>query len=82
MQIEELAKKGTEAVKNLRRRKLLNGDFFMINVDELPEGQCYIEYPDGSIVVAALSSTGKDFDILKQLSTEESNFIREQNEFF
>ena len=82
MQIEELEEKGIEAIRNLRRQKLSKGSFFMINVDGLPEGQCYIEYPDGSMVVAALSSTGKDFDILKQLSTEESNAIRNQNGLF
>lgn len=82
MQTEELEEKGIEAVRNLRRQKLARGVFFMINVDTLPEGQCYIEYPDGSMVVVALSSTGKDFDVLKQLSTEESNSIRTQNELF
>ncbi len=79
MKIEELTKRGTEAVKALRRQKLSNGEFFMINVDNLLEGQCYIEYPDGSMVVAALSSTGKEFDVLKQLTTSESNFVRRQN---
>ena len=76
MQINELAEKGTEAVKSLRRHKLLNGNFFMINASGLPRGQCYIEYPDGRIVLVMLSSSRNEFDEIQQLSAAESNSLR------
>lgn len=76
MLIDELAKKGTEAVKKLRREKLSKGEFFMINVRELPAGQSYIEYPDGKILLVALSASKKEFDEIRQLSNGESNVLR------
>lgn len=41
---------GNAAVKKLRITKLRNGHPFMINSEDLPGYQCYLEYPDGSIM--------------------------------
>jgi len=82
MRLENLEKAGTEAVKDLRRQKLSTGNFFMINTPELPDGQCYIEYPDGSIILATLSSEQKDFKTIKALSVAESNFLRTRYQLY
>lgn len=49
--IEEIEKAGIAAVKKLRQKKLQSGIPFMINSKELPGNQCYLEYPDGSMML-------------------------------
>jgi hypothetical protein len=73
-----LGRAGTNAVKKLRLNKLRDGNPFMINSRELPAGQCYLEYPSGSIVLATLSRSGKDFDIVRELSTIETVELRKR----
>lgn len=73
-----IEKKGTEAVKKLRQRKLQNGNPFMINSKELLTNQCYLEFPDGSIKLATYSHSSKDFEILHILSFDEAQIIRNQ----
>ena len=66
--VSEQQNKANEAVRNLRRSKLSNGQFFMINYKRLPKGQCYLEYPEGQIRLASISSSKKDFTIIPDLS--------------
>lgn len=54
-------------IKFLRKEKLSQGLPFMINSDDLPPHQCYLEYPDGSIKIAQASSKGSDFIIVEEL---------------
>lgn len=63
---------GLLAIQILRKEKLGNGHPFMINSPQLPEGQCYLEYPNGLIQIVALSKSRKDFEKIKQLSKKES----------
>lgn len=49
-----IEKSGTDAVRALRILKLENGLPFMINDPELPSNQCYLEYPDGKIILVIL----------------------------
>jgi hypothetical protein len=65
-------------VRSLRRNKLKSGRPFMINSNELPAGQCYIEYPNGSIQMVRLSDTGRDFVTIKLLTTTEQNQLRKK----
>jgi hypothetical protein len=62
---------GTDAVKRLRQKKLQEGHPFMINSADLPVGVCYLEYPDGVIKLASLSSTRRDIDIIRDLDEAE-----------
>jgi len=73
-----IEKAGTDAVKKLRMDKLLNGIPFMINSKDLPSTECYIEYPDGHISLASLSSSKRDFQVIKELSTAEAELIRKR----
>lgn len=74
--LESIAMKGTEAVKRLRREQLAEGFSFMINDDSLPSGQCYLEQPDGSIQLVKLSTNGRDFDVVRELSAQEREDLR------
>jgi len=62
----------------LRRDKLSKGIPFMINVDNLPDKQCYLEYPDGTIRQVRASYKDGEFTIIRQLSAAESQILRKQ----
>ena len=74
--IEEIEKNGTEAVKQLRLKKLQNGHPFMINTKDLPGNQCYLEYPDGSISLVTMIKSAKDFTVIRILTEGEVKHIR------
>jgi hypothetical protein len=38
----------------------------------LPKGQSYLEFPDGHVKLMSISTSKRDFNILKEYSTEES----------
>ena len=67
---------GTAAVKNLRIKKLRSGLPFMINARDLLPGQCYLEFPDGKIVLAALEGHSREFTILRELPENEAMMLR------
>jgi hypothetical protein len=69
---------GTIAVKNLRRNKLQNGQPFMINSNDLPGNQCFIEYPDATIKLVTISGSGLDFVVIRVLSENESIALRQK----
>ncbi len=71
-----LSQIGTNAVRQLRLDKLRQGQPFMINSKELPFNQCYLEYPNGSIVLTTLSKSARDFDVIRELSSLEASVIR------
>ncbi len=74
--LQNIGKKGTAAVKRLRSQKLAKGLPFMINSKELPSTQCYLEYPNGSIQLVTLSKNVRDFDVIRELSFEETGLLR------
>ena len=76
--LQSIERKGTAAVKRLRRQKLAKGLPFMINSKELPSNQCYLEYPDGSIHLVALAENKRDFDLIRELTPQESKALRIQ----
>jgi len=74
--IQEIERNGTAAVKRLRMRKLQNGHPFMINSRDLPGNQCYLEYPNGSILLVSILKSDRDFTVIRKLSNQEENTIR------
>jgi hypothetical protein len=68
--------RASTAVKVLRKQKLMNGFHFMINCNELPSNQCYLEYPNGSIQLVCLSKMGHDFDFIRELDLKENKNLR------
>ncbi len=75
-QLQELEKLGTNAVKKLRFSKFDKGLPFMINSQELPSNQCYLEYANGKIILVGITGTVRDFTIIRELSDEEVDSIR------
>ena len=75
-QLQEIERTGNAAVKKLRMNKLKKGHPFMINSKDLPSYQCYLEYPNGSIVLVSITKAARDFTIIRQLSQLEENSIR------
>lgn len=75
---EEIEALGIKAVKDLRKRRLSRGEFFMINVNSLPPDHFYLEYPGGTIKLAAYESRAKNFTILRELEAEESLNLRQK----
>lgn len=71
-----LNEKGSDAVKQLRKQRLINGLPFMINVRELKGVRCFLEYPDGSIIEVERSANGADFDTIRTLSPAGANKLR------
>lgn len=74
--LQRIERRGTAAVKRLRRQKLANGFPFMINANDLPPRQCYLEYPDGSMQLVSLAENGRDFDPIRALSPQETAQLR------
>lgn len=74
--IASLERAGTNAVKRLRVSKLRHGNPFMINSKELPADQCYLEFPDGKIVLVIHSRSTLDFTPLRELSNRERSSLR------
>jgi hypothetical protein len=72
----EAAKK---VIKQLRKRKLSEGHPFMINSDVLEKGQCYMEYPDGSIKIVEADMKHKEFYVVYELSENDANDIRRKH---
>ena len=75
---EIIEKRGNEVVRKLRLQKLQKGTPFMINSKELPAGQCYLEYPDGKIVLVSLSKNSMDYSVTRELTIEENAMIRKK----
>jgi len=67
---------GTAAVKRLRKNKLSVGKPFMINSDNLPSGQSYLEYPDGTIRIVKVSADSRSFTILGELDADQAKAVR------
>ncbi len=80
LQIKQSA--GTDAVKKLRKKKLLLGYPFMINSKTLPAGQFYIEYPSGVIKLAVISKSKRDYEILRELNSEEAGELRIKHDLY
>jgi hypothetical protein len=78
-ELEILENIGTVAVLELRKKKLTSGQPFMINSDDLPSKQSYMEYPDGSINIVTISSNERSFTIIRKLSFEEAKQVRAIN---
>lgn len=67
-------------VRVLRKSKLDNGVPFMINSETLPQGQCYLEYPDGSVCLVAISYKDSDFILIRKLTARQGeSLLRKYN---
>ena len=82
IELQSIEKKGTEAVRKLRLRKLQSGHPFMINSRELKTSQCYLEFPNGVMYLATFKKSARDFEIIRELSISETQTIRQRYKFY
>ena len=73
LQLEQI---GHRAILKLRLNKLSRGKPFMINSNNLPSHQCYMEYADGKITIEQINETRHDFEVIRELSAEEVAQLR------
>jgi len=76
--LEVLENIGTAAVMQLRKDKLASGKSFMINSEELPAKQSYMEYPDGTINIVTIAANERSFVTIRKLSDTEAQAVRHQ----
>jgi len=74
--LKAIEKIGNDAVQELRLQKLRNGYPFMINCNELESNQCYLEYPDGKILLVFLKKGARDFTVIRPLTSAEARTLR------
>jgi hypothetical protein len=74
--VQKLEQIGHKAILKLRLNKLGRGKPFMINSADLPSHQCYMEYADGKITIEQINESGNDFEVVRQLSAEETDKLR------
>jgi len=77
--VKNMEKAAAEAIRKLRLEKLNSGHPFLIFAEELPAGQSYLEYPDGTIHIVAIDENSRKFITVKKLSTKASTNIRRQH---
>jgi len=79
--LQTIEKIGNEAVQELRLQKLRSGHPFMINSKELESNQCYLEYPDGKILLVFLKGSAREFTVIRTLSIAETEALRKRYGF-
>lgn len=78
MDVQQIENAGSLAIKMLRKAKLSMGHPFMLNTKSLPVGQCYLEYPEGVFRVVKISKEDLDYQVIRQLTSEQSNLLRKE----
>lgn len=73
---KQLEKAGRNALMQVRKNKFRMGFPFMINTNDLPSKQFYLEYADGHIKLAVIKEDKLDYKILAELTIMESDKIR------
>ena len=76
MQTEHLIQNGLDAVRLLRKQKHRLGHPFMINLNSLPKGQFYLEYPDGSITLARINFDNKEYEVIQKLAASQVDELK------
>lgn len=74
--VQQLEQIGHKAILELRLNKLSRGKPFMINSNNLPSHQCYMEYADGKITIEQINGSRHDFEVVRELSAEEAAGLR------
>ena len=64
----------------LRKDNLSNGLTFMVFSEDLPDGQSYLEYPDGHIEIAGLAENGDEMNLVSIRTLTEFETIRVRKE--
>jgi hypothetical protein len=76
MSTKEIIQNGYHAVRMLRLQKHKMGHPFMINLNSLPKGQFYLEYPDGSVTLSIINFENKEYQTIRQLKASEITALK------
>ena len=76
MDTTQIIQNGLRAVRMLRKTKHKLGHPFMINLNSLPRGQFYLEYPDGSITLSTINFENYQYHTIHQLNTAEITALK------
>jgi hypothetical protein len=76
MDTTQIIQNGLSAVRMLRKQKHKMGHPFMINLNSLPCGEFYLEYPDGSITLSTVNFDNYEYQTIKQLSPAEIKALK------
>lgn len=76
MNFDLIERNALKAIKELRKQKLSQGLSFMINSDILIPSQCFLAYPDGSIKIVEADKTTMDFQVVFELTDNDTNALR------
>lgn len=76
MNTTQIIQNGLSAVRMLREKKHKMGHPFMINLNSLPGGQFYLEYPDGSITLSTINFDNYEYQTIQQLSYAEITALK------
>jgi len=80
--IEELKEIGGTVVRRLRKQKLQKGMPFLIWSNKLPKDQSYLEYPDQTIKIVTVAPNLKSFMVVRELTANQANSIRQELNLF
>ncbi len=72
--------KAIAAIGQVRKQTLLRGEPFLVYDANLPEGQYYLEYPDGDIFIVSVSREKNDFIVQDELDAIEINNLRRKHQ--
>ena len=78
--IKIIEKRGRAALNLIRANALSNGKSFLIYDENLPIGQCYMEYPDGDIKIVKPSSKTFEFIVYQELDASTVLSLRQKFE--
>jgi hypothetical protein len=76
MDATQIIQNGLNAVRMLRKQKHTMGQPFMINLNSLPAGQFYLEYPDGSITLSSINFDNYEYQTIRHLKPAEINVLK------
>ena len=76
MDTTQIIQNGLRAVQMLRKQKHKLGHPFMINLNSLPSGQFYLEYPDGSITLSTINFDNYEYETIQHLSYAEIKALK------
>jgi hypothetical protein len=76
MDTAQIIQNGLSAVRMLRKEKHKKGHPFMINLNSLPVGQFYLEYPDGSITLSTINFDNYEYQTIRNLKPAEIKALK------
>ncbi len=72
----EKVERANNFIRKMREDNFSKGWHFLIYDSQLPEGQTYVEYPDGNINIEFLKNATESFVIIRRLTFVQAKRVR------